>query len=45
MNYDRIASIYRRPNSELIFAAPAQTTGGLKGIVAGKYTCKMIFWF
>lgn len=29
--------MYRRPNSDQILAAPAQT-GGLKGIIAGKIT-------
>ncbi|CAF0872349.1 unnamed protein product [Brachionus calyciflorus] len=31
-------SMYKRPNSDKILAAPAQTTGGLKGIIAGGIT-------
>ena len=30
--------LFKRPNSDSILAAPAQTTGGLKGIVAGGIT-------
>ena len=31
-------SSFKRPNSEKILAAPAQSTGGLKGIIAGGIT-------
>lgn len=28
--------LYIRPNRDKIMAAPAQSTGGIKGIIAGK---------
>ena len=27
--------LFKRPNNDQMLAAPAQTTGGLKGIIAG----------
>lgn len=33
---NEIISLYKRPNSDRILAAPAQATGGIKGIVAGQ---------
>jgi hypothetical protein len=36
MNIDK-RILFGRPNNEKIFAAPAQTTGGLKGIIVGKF--------
>jgi hypothetical protein len=37
MNLDKINRLYMRPNNNNILAAPANTTGGAKGIVAGIY--------
>jgi solute carrier family 25 (mitochondrial citrate transporter), member 1 len=38
MNLDKINRLYMRPNNNNILAAPANTTGGAKGIVAGGIT-------
>ena len=46
MNLDKInRQMYMRPNSNTILAAPANTTGGAKGIVAGIYLDFIIFFF
>ena len=37
MNLDSKRQMFKRPNSEQIFGAPAQATGGIKGVIAGKW--------
>jgi hypothetical protein len=37
MSLDKVNRHYMRPNNSIILAAPANTTGGAKGIVAGIY--------
>ena len=42
-NFKRLSVLYsQRPNNETILCAPANTTGGLKGIIAGKKSIELI---